>query len=87
MVPGWRNSEPAHWQSLWEARLPGARRVVQDDWLFPRRASWVTRLSEAILDAREERVVLVAHSLGCMAVAHLAPEVAARVDAALLVAP
>lgn len=87
VVPGWRNSEPAHWQSLWAARLPGARRVVQDDWLFPRQETWVKHLSEAILDARDERVVLVAHGLGCMAVAHLAPEVAAHVDAALLVAP
>ncbi|WP_374642697.1 RBBP9/YdeN family alpha/beta hydrolase [Hydrogenophaga sp.] len=87
IVPGWRNSEPGHWQSLWEARLPGARRVAQADWLFPRRQEWVDRLAEDILASAEERVVLVAHSLGCMAVAHLPEEAAQRVSAALLVAP
>lgn len=87
IVPGWRNSEAGHWQSLWEERLPGARRVTQGDWQFPRRQAWVDRLTEAILASRGERVVLVAHSLGCIAVAHLPHEAAARVSAALLVAP
>ncbi|WP_310567463.1 alpha/beta hydrolase [Hydrogenophaga sp.] len=87
IVPGWRNSEPAHWQSLWEARLPHARRVAQGDWLFPRRQDWVDRLTEEILSSRGERVVIVAHSLGCITTAHLPPEAAARVSAALLVAP
>lgn len=87
IVPGWRNAEPAHWQSLWEARLPGAQRVEQGDGLFPRRQDWVDRLAETILSSRGERVVLVAHSLGCIAVAHLPPAAAARVSAALLVAP
>lgn len=87
IVPGWRNSEPAHWQSLWASRLPGARRVAQGDWLFPRRQHWVDRLAEDILTHRDQRVVLVAHSLGCIAVSHLPPAAAARVGAALLVAP
>lgn len=87
IVPGWRNSEPGHWQSLWAERLPGARRVEQGDWLFPRRQDWVDRLTEDILSSQGARVVLVAHSLGCIAVAHLPPEAAARVSAALLVAP
>ena len=88
-VPGWRNSEPAHWQSHWERQLPNTLRVEQADWQFPRRHAWVARLSQAVLESaeRQERVVLVAHSLGCMAVVHLPGEVAARVDAALLVAP
>jgi predicted alpha/beta hydrolase family esterase len=87
IVPGWRNSEPGHWQSLWEARLPGARRVAQGDWLFPRRQDWVQRLADEVLSSRAQRVVIVAHSLGCITTAHLPPEAAARVSAALLVAP
>jgi predicted alpha/beta hydrolase family esterase len=47
----------------------------------------VDRLTADILSSRGERVVLVAHSLGCMAAVHLPPEAAARVSAALLVAP
>ncbi len=87
IVPGWRGSEPAHWQSRWQARLPGAHRVEQGDWLFPRRQAWVDRLADEILASRGERVVIVAHSLGCITTAHLPPEAAARVSAALLVAP
>lgn len=87
IVPGWRGSEPAHWQSRWQARLPGAHRVEQGDWLFPNRKAWVDRLSEAVLGSGGERVVIVAHSLGCITTAHLPPEVAVRVSAALLVAP
>lgn len=89
IVPGWRNSEPAHWQSLWADRLPDTHRVEQGDWLFPRRQDWVDRLAQDVLAcaSRGERVVLVAHSLGCIAVAHLPPEAAALVSAALLVAP
>ena len=87
IVPGWRNSEPAHWQGRWADRLPNARRVEQGDWLFPRRQDWVQRLADEVLSSRAQRVVIVAHSLGCITTAHLPPEAAARVSAALLVAP
>jgi hypothetical protein len=60
IVPGWRNAEPEHWQSLWADRLPNAHRVEQGDWLFPRRQDWVGRLADEILASRGERVVLVA---------------------------
>ena len=36
MVPGLWNSEPEHWQSLWEAEEPTWRRVQQGDWDRPR---------------------------------------------------
>jgi predicted alpha/beta hydrolase family esterase len=86
IVPGWRNSGPDHWQTLWQERLPTAVRVEQDDWLLPTREAWVQRLSDTIL-SHPSPVVLVAHSLGCITVAHLPPDAAARVQAALLVAP
>lgn len=87
IVPGWRNSEPAHWQSLWLKQLPDAQTVEQADWLFPHRRDWVDRLAEQILASRGQRIVLVAHSLGCITAAHLPVDVASRVSAALLVAP
>ena len=86
IIPGWRNSGPGHWQSLWEEQLPGACRVVQDDWVVPRREAWVARLGETILQ-HQEPVVVVAHSLGCIASVHLPPEVTAHIRGALLVAP
>lgn len=86
IVPGWRDSGPGHWQSLWADSLPGARRTQQDDWIDPSRAAWVDALARQIL-AAETPVVLAAHSLGCMATVHLPAAAAARIQGALLVAP
>ena len=86
IVPGWRDSGPGHWQTLWQAQLPDAERVVQDDWYTPRRADWVQALERLIL-SRPEPVVVVAHSLGCITTVHLGAEAVARVHGALLVAP
>ena len=86
IVPGWRDSGPGHWQTLWAERLPQARRVVQDDWHTPTRSAWVARLEETVLE-QTGPVVIVAHSLGCITTAHMNPEAAARVRGALLVAP
>ena len=86
IVPGWRDSGPGHWQSLWADGLAGAVRVEQDDWVSPRRASWVKAIGDLIL-AQDTPVVVAAHSLGCIATAHLPPEVAERIAGALLVAP
>ncbi len=86
IVPGWRNSGPGHWQSLWAEQLEGAVRVQQQDWLVPHRDAWVAEL-ERVLLSDERPAVIVAHSLGCITTAHLGEAAAARVHGALLVAP
>lgn len=86
IVPGWRNSGPGHWQSLWAERLPQARRVEQDDWLNPQREAWVNRLADTIEEV-EGPVVLAAHSLGCITTVHLPEKTQRRIQGALLVAP
>jgi len=89
LLPGWQDSGPGHWQSRWEARH-GDRRVVQDDWLWPRRGDWMARLEETLLaDAVDAPALLVAHSLGCHLVAAWAAHSrhTSRVAGALLVAP
>ena len=86
IIPGWRDSPPGHWQSLWAEQLPGAVRVQQDDWVSPSRSAWVASIAQTIL-AQRDPVVIAAHSLGSIAAAHLPPEVTARVAGALLVAP
>ena len=86
IVPGWRDSGPGHWQSLWADRLAGAVRVVQDDWISPVRSAWVQSISQTIL-SQPGPVVIAAHSLGCVATTHLPPAAAARIQGALLVAP
>lgn len=86
IIPGWRDSPPGHWQSLWAEQLPGAVRVTQDDWVSPARQAWVASITQTIL-AQPKPVVIAAHSLGCIATAHLPPEATAHIAAALLVAP
>ncbi len=86
IVPGWRDSGPGHWQSLWAARLRNVVRVQQDDWITPSCNAWVASLARTVLQ-QEEPVIIVAHSLGCIATAHLPPEAAERISGALLVAP
>jgi predicted alpha/beta hydrolase family esterase len=85
-VPGYGDSGPAHWHTAWEARFPGARRVVQRDWERPELEAWVGSLMAA-LAACTEPPVLACHSLGCLVLAHAAARSAGTVRAALLVAP
>lgn len=67
-VPGLGGSGPAHWQSLWEKSRPDTARVELGMWDRPHRNAWVGKLDQAIASARAP-VILVAHSLGCVAVA------------------
>lgn len=88
VLPGWKNSGPAHWQSHWEDRFPEWQRVQQHNWVHPDRDEWVATLDRYLALATRP-VVLLAHSLGCVTVAHWAalarqPE---KVAAAFLVAP
>jgi hypothetical protein len=87
VVPGWTSSGPEHWQSLWERANPAWRRVEQRDWETPDPAEWVATLDAAVA-AAPAPPVLVAHSLGCIAVAHwVARSPSAPAAGALLVAP
>lgn len=87
ILPGWENSGPQHWQSLWEHKH-GYVRVEQHDWMRPLRGDWIARLEEVLL-AQSGPSVLVAHSLGCLLVAAWAAHSRNThlVQTALLVAP
>jgi predicted alpha/beta hydrolase family esterase len=90
IVPGWQGSPDDHWQTHWQNSLPNSARVEQADWLTPKRQDWVAALEQAI-DADSTPVILIAHSLGCITVAHWASQAPVsllrRVRGALLVAP
>ena len=86
VIPGLNGSGPAHWQGHWERSLPSAERVQQADWDRPSLGDWTANLVECI--RHRPGAVLVAHSLGCALVAHLAAITGGRgVGGALLVAP
>jgi predicted alpha/beta hydrolase family esterase len=93
ILPGYGNSGPEHWQSFWEAAHPEYRRVQQAAWEAPACKDWVAALDRAVSGTHDSgtQIILVAHSLACLLVAHWAaayPDAAAsRIEAALLVAP
>jgi prephenate dehydrogenase len=90
VLPGWQNSGPRHWQTLWEQQNPIFLRVQQRDWEFPHREWWLERITAEVRQAPAP-IVFAAHSLGCIALAHWcktsAPAELAKIKGALLVAP
>jgi predicted alpha/beta hydrolase family esterase len=86
IIPGWGSSGPDHWQTHWERELAHATRVQMPDWIYPRRAEWVGALDRAIR-ASAEPPILIAHSLGCLAVAAWAARAQVVIRGAMLVAP
>ncbi len=87
IVPGWSDSGPDHWQSRWARTLKTARRVEQDNWTAPEVEAWAGRIIEAATESTRP-IVLVAHSLGVAAVAHMAQRIPKGfLSGAFLVAP
>lgn len=68
LIPGLGNSGPSHWQSIWGRQERDFSRVELNCWSDPHRNTWINNLNLAIRSAGRP-VVLVAHSLGCLAVA------------------
>lgn len=91
IVPGWNGSGPDHWQSHWQTLMPASRRNQVANWQEPDRDDWVESLQRQIAASASQRQVLVAHSLGCITVAHWAKRYGQRfghkILGALLVAP
>lgn len=86
IVPGLHGSGPDHWQTWLEARIDGARRVVQSDWITPDLPRWAAEVERSI-ESATGRIVLVAHSFGCLAAVAAAGRHSDRIAGALLVAP
>ncbi len=86
LVPGYGDSGPGHWQTLWGQAHPAYQRVRQQDWYQPQVAAWVDALDREIRRACRP-IILVGHSLGCITIAEWAAQRWADVRGALLVAP
>jgi predicted alpha/beta hydrolase family esterase len=92
IVPGIGDSDAAHWQSIWQVAWGSAAcRIRVGSWSAPDHEDWREAVGRAVAGAQGEPVVLVAHSLGCLAAASWAttagPWAADRVRGMFLVAP
>jgi uncharacterized protein len=87
-IPGIGGSGKKHWQSIWEAEWGQcASRISVTSWTSPDLDDWCDAIDRAVRQAGSQRVVLVAHSLGCLAVAHWTEHRRTDVLGVFLVAP
>jgi predicted alpha/beta hydrolase family esterase len=84
IVPGIKDSGPEHWQTLWERRH-GGRRFAPSSFAQPDAWDWVSSI-EREAAALGPDILVIAHSLGCLATAHLAAT-SAPFRGVVLVAP
>ena len=87
IIPGLGNSGETHWQTFFEKSGPNFQRIQQQEWDAPVCSDWVTTINQAIAGYDPATVVLIAHSLGCSAIAHWAAQYNTIIKGALLVAP
>ena len=85
ILPGFGNSGPHHWQTLWGLRHPDWQRVELGHWDSPVCDDWVSRLDVGV-KACPTPPILVAHSLACLLVAHWASRSSLAIEGAFLVA-
>ena len=90
IVPGLRDAVAQHWQSLLEARLRAAGRAVaavhpmgREDLDCATRVAAIEREAQAV----QGPLIVVAHSGGCIMLAHWARQTRRAVAGALLAAP
>jgi len=84
-LPGIGGSGEDHWQTLWERSDPSMKRFNPPDWDKPELLTWCDALQDAV-DAAGDPIILVAHSLSCLLVAHWAARSTSAVIGAFLVA-
>lgn len=88
IVPGLHDSGPAHWQTWLQGLYRHSLRVQQRDWQSPDLDRWSARIRSTLERADPGPWIAVAHSFGCLALAHhLATQAGSPIKAALLVAP
>lgn len=87
IVPGLGNSGPEHWQSYFERSGNNFFRINQREWDAPTCTAWIETIEKKVREFDCSTIVLVGHSLGCLAVAHWACRYEQKIKGALLVAP
>ena len=85
IIPGYRGSEDAHWQTWMENQRPGSKRIHQN-WEQPVLTNWAMNIARTLTDLHSP-AWLIAHSFGCLAAILAAVENPEKVAGLMLVAP
>lgn len=84
IVPDYGGTGKDHWLEHWRSNHPDAMRFAEHDPRDPTCKAWVRGIEDAVASAGP-RTSLVAHGLGCLAVAHWAATTHRCIDAAMLI--
>lgn len=88
LIPGFRNSDEHHWQSIWERNNPTLfLRIQQENWDEPDCKKWTEQIELTLTPYPKEELILIGHSIGCMAIVHWLHQYNHKVKGVLLVAP
>lgn len=85
-VPGYKGSGEQHWQTWLEPQLNNCQRVGNIDWNRPILHNWSKEIIRAI-DNSKDKVLVIAHSFGCLASVLAAGQRQHKVAGIILVAP
>lgn len=86
IVPGLRDSDEHHWQTLWQAHLPNSRRIQVDKWEVANLEKWKDAIRSELASLKQPAIV-IAHSFGTLASTAIAVEQPEKIAALFLVAP
>lgn len=86
LVPGFKDSGPEHWQTLWQGQVPALQRIAQRRWDNPDIELWIASIRR-LIEARGRPAILIGHSLGALASCCLAADGHPLVAGLMLVAP
>jgi len=86
IAPGFRGSGDDHWQTYWQKENQEYIRIEQNDWNQPVAEEWAETIEKYVRETSGE-IIIVAHSLACIALAFWAQKTKLKIKAALLVAP
>jgi predicted alpha/beta hydrolase family esterase len=87
IIPGFQGSGHDHWQTWVQRQSADFVRIEQKNWNEPNIDEWAAQIENVLKHENLNDVILVAHSLGCHAVAQWAKRYNKTPRAALLVAP
>ncbi|MDO9477270.1 MAG: alpha/beta hydrolase [Pseudohongiella sp.] len=86
IVPGFRGSDEAHWQSWLQMQIDGAQRLSGVDWDDPVLSVWAGKIRQQ-LQRSDNYQWIVAHSFGCLAAAIAVADRPQKVAGVIFVAP
>lgn len=87
-IPGLHNSNEGHWQTLFERSDPDSFvRIIQENWDAPDCNTWIEQIEKELKTFHHADLILIGHSIGCMAIVKWYEKFGHRIKGALLVAP